>query len=66
MSALGRKRTVILVIFEPTERPLSGKADIAVVESRRAANDCGLKGSTQHPLETALPGFRASGFCRCI
>ncbi len=27
MAAFGRKRTVILAIFEPTERPLSGKAD---------------------------------------
>ena len=28
MSASGRKRTVISLIFESTERPLSGKADI--------------------------------------
>ncbi len=28
MSAHGRKRTVILAIFEPTERPLLRKADI--------------------------------------
>ncbi len=28
MTAIGRKRTVILFIFEPTERPVSGKADI--------------------------------------
>ena len=31
MTAPGRKRTVILAIFEPTERPLSGKADIQLI-----------------------------------
>ena len=31
MTACGRKRPVISLIFEPTERPLSGKADIQIL-----------------------------------
>ena len=30
------------------------------------ANDCGLNGSTQHPLETEHPGLRARRFCRRV
>ena len=31
-----------------------------------SALGCGLNGSTQHPGETAPPGFQARGFCRSV
>ncbi len=39
MSAIGRKRTLLLPIFEVFQRPLSGKADIKLISSERSAND---------------------------
>ena len=39
MSACGRKRTLNLLCFRSSERPVSGKADIRLESRKRSAND---------------------------
>jgi hypothetical protein len=39
MSAVGRKRNLVLEVLERFERPLSPKADLELVLTKEAAND---------------------------
>ena len=39
MSAVGRKRTLVLTVLEHFERPLSPKADLELILTKEAAND---------------------------
>ena len=45
---------------------LHPEADIELILVLRAAYDCGLNGSTQHPLEIEHSGRRARRFCRRV
>jgi hypothetical protein len=52
MTAIGRKRPLILLILTTIERPLLGKADIKLILVKRSAND---PKRTSFPMLTTQP-----------